>query len=242
MNKIILFLFSLFTSLVAAQESYTYAIIPEKFENLAKNEYQLNAITASFFKTEGFTTFYDTDKLPIELANNRCEAIFIDVKMNNSLFVTKVIIEIKDCQNIVLATSIEGSSRKKDYKLAYNEAFRTALVSLKGRIKVGKTTVSKVVEKPVEKQQVITKSEKATAVLTENFDNSMLKAEKIANGFALQTAEGEKVMDIYATTSETVFIAIRENVQGVFVKKVNGWFFEYYANNSLISEPVKVKF
>lgn len=241
MNRIILYLFSLFTSFVVAQESYTYAVVPEKFENLDKNEHQLNDMTASFFKTEGFITYFDTDKLPVELANNRCEAIFIDAKVNSSLFTTKVIIEIKDCQNTILATSIEASSRKKEYKLAYNEAFRMALLSLRGKVKVGKTENPKISENKIIQPEITTKSDKAKPVLAENSNNLMLKTAKIANGYALKTAEGEKVMDIYTTTSDIVFIGIRGNLQGVLIKKANSWFFEYYLNNKLVSEPVNFR-
>ncbi len=242
MNKIIIYLLLLFTSLVFAQERYTYAIVPERYETLETNQYQINDLTVSFFKTEGFITFFNTDKFPIEIANNRCEAIFIDAKVTNSLFVTKVIIEIKDCQNNVLATSREGSSRQKEYKLAYNEAFRTALTSLKGKIKAGKTDTSKFVEKPVETQQISIKSEETTPILIENFDTNVLIAEKTANGFILKATEANNTIEIYKTTSEIVFLATRGTLQGVLIKKVNGWFFDYYSDNILVSEPIKVKF
>jgi hypothetical protein len=246
MKKVSVILMILFSYLSFAQQGYKYVIVPEKYDFLEKNQYQVNTLTKSYFQTEGLTSFFDTDKLPKEIANNRCNAIFIDAKESNSLFVTKITIEIKDCQNTVLMTSSEGTSRDKDYKVAYTEAFRIALVSLKGKMQNLTPPLSSQEKVTVEVPQ----KEVPNTVVVENvtFDKEIILDEKLhvakpmKNGYTLNTEKGEKIMDIYATTSETVFIGVRGTTQGVFMKKINGWFFEYYANDSLVSEPVKVKF
>jgi hypothetical protein len=33
-----------------------------------------------------------------------------------------------------------------------------------------------------------------------------------------------------------------DDFSGVFLKKINGWFFEYYQKETLVSEKVEVKF
>jgi hypothetical protein len=49
-------------------------------------------------------------------------------------------------------------------------------------------------------------------------------------------------MELKSTTSDTVFIANKGEIIGVFIEKGNGWYFEYYQNNKLISERTEVKF
>ena len=134
--KRLLLIATLFVSFFSiAKEKYKYVIVPEQFSFFKEsNQYNLNALTKSFFETEGFTVFYDTDTLPDELLKNRCLALYVTAVVNKSMFVTKVAINIRDCRNEVLLVSEEGSSREKSYEKAYNQSFRTALTSLKGKI------------------------------------------------------------------------------------------------------------
>jgi hypothetical protein len=58
----------------------------------------------------------------------------------------------------------------------------------------------------------------------------------------LVDSDPKTIMLIYKTSHSDVFIAEKNDFTGVFLKKNNGWFFEYYQNNNLISEKVEVKF
>jgi hypothetical protein len=49
-------------------------------------------------------------------------------------------------------------------------------------------------------------------------------------------------MVLKATSVENVFMAQKEEVSGVLLKKNNSWFFEYYNEDKLISGKVEVKF
>jgi hypothetical protein len=49
-------------------------------------------------------------------------------------------------------------------------------------------------------------------------------------------------MTLYSTSIKDVFIAEKENFTGLFMKKENMWYFEYYLNGQLISEKVEVAF
>ena len=55
-------------------------------------------------------------------------------EVESSLFLTKVYFEVKDCSNNILIKSELGTSREKDYKKAFNEAFGKALNSIKNKL------------------------------------------------------------------------------------------------------------
>lgn len=80
--------------------------------------------------------YYDNDTMSNEIANNNCNKIYINVLENNSVFQTKLSIEIKDCKNQVLLTSTEGKSREKEFRVAYNNALRDAANSIKGKLTI----------------------------------------------------------------------------------------------------------
>ncbi|MFV8355294.1 hypothetical protein ACNQGB_03805 [Flavobacterium sp. XS1P32] len=49
-------------------------------------------------------------------------------------------------------------------------------------------------------------------------------------------------MKLLKTSQANSFIAIKDSVQGSLILKDNQWFFEYYQNDTLISEKIAVKF
>jgi hypothetical protein len=50
------------------------------------------------------------------------------------------------------------------------------------------------------------------------------------------------IYELLATSIENVFTAKKGTITGTFLKKNSGWFFEYYQNDTLLSEKVEVKF
>ena len=237
MKKLILVFVVLVSLFSFSQEKYEYVIVPKKFEFLDENEYNLNALTKSFFETEGFIVYYDTDELPKELANNRCKAFFVDAIESNKLFTTNVVIQIKDCQNKVLLESFKGSSREKSLKAAYNEVFRFALTSLKGQLNF---------KNKFEDNETLKEEEVVVEVISSTPQKStnpnQLFAIPIENGYKLVDEEPKVIYLIQSTSMNDVFIGKKGEVQGTFLKKINGWYFEYYQDGKLISEKVSVKF
>lgn len=234
MQKIIFIIAVLFTISTSAQSNYEVVIIPQKFSFLNENnQYNLNALTKSFFETEGFKVYYSEDNLPKEIANNRCNVLFADVVASNTFFVSKLEVVLKDCQNNILYTSTQGTSREKDYNKAYNEALRSALVSLRGKLKIKNVNADEKTEVK-EIQPVITEEVKII--------EGQLFALPIANGYKIVDSVPNVIFQIYKTSSDSVFIASKGTINGVFIKKTNSWFFEYYKNEILVSEKVEVKF
>ncbi|MCH4823955.1 hypothetical protein ML462_12320 [Gramella lutea] len=112
-------------------DDYKYILIPESYEFLGEvNQYQLNALTKFLFEREGFNTLMSTGEKPQDLSRNGCLGLSANVLNNSGIFVTKLQIELKDCNGKVIFKSEEGRSREKEFKVAYNEALRDAFKSV----------------------------------------------------------------------------------------------------------------
>lgn len=243
MQKLIFIIVVLFTISISAQSNYEVVIIPKKYSFLNENnQYNLNALTKSFFETEGFKVYFAEENLPKEIANNRCNVLFADVVANNTFFVSKLEVVLTDCQNNVLLTSAQGTSREKEYNKAYNESLRNALVSLRGKLRINNlNAVEKTIEKPIVEK---TKLKEIQPVIAEEvkLKEDQLFALPIANGYKIVDSVPNIIFEIYKTSNDSVFIASKGTINGILMKKTNSWFFEYYKNEVLVSEKVEVKF
>jgi hypothetical protein len=218
-----------------AQENYKYVIVPKKFSFFSdENEYNTSSMTKAFFEKEGFVVFYDTDEFPSELANNRCLALYVNALKKSNMFITKINFELKDCANKIIYTSIPGSSKEKEYQKSYNESFRMALGAMKGQLNFTNTSNGM-----IEKETVTTTP---IAVESKNVPKERLTAIAIQNGYKLVDSVPTVIYELLATSIENVFTAKKGTITGTFLKKNSGWFFEYYQNDTLLSEKVEVKF
>jgi hypothetical protein len=222
---------------------YKYAIVPSKFSFLKeKDQYRLNTLTKLLMEKYGFVTFFDTDILPIEVAENNCNKVFVEVQSNGNMFMTKMSVVLKDCKNTILFTSVEGKSQEKDYQISYNQALREAFNSFNslGYKYNGNSNLK-------EYSNGNFKSNAIVQDININEDNKKamdlpLFAQPIDGGFQLIDAAPKVIMKIYTTSSPICFIANKNSIQGVLISKENQWFFEYFNNSKLISEKVEVKF
>jgi len=135
MKKLLIFTFVFigFISSTFGQDlnSYKYVLVPSSFEfSKEPNQYQLNELTKFLFEKNGFEAYVEGEDQPLELSQNRCKALIANVKNNSGLFSTKLVVVLKDCKNNQLFISKEGSSREKDFKIAYHEALRNAFESI----------------------------------------------------------------------------------------------------------------
>ena len=237
MKKIVLLLVLFTFTFSVAQENYKYAIVPKKFSFFSdENEYNTSSMTKSFFEKEGFVVYYDTDEFPSELANNRCMAFYVNVLKKSNMFITKINFELKDCANKIIYTSIQGSSKEKEYQKSYNESFRLALVTMKGQLNFTNTSTGNAI---IEKETV---TATPIAVESKNIPKEGLTAIAIQNGYKLVDSVPSVIYELLATSIENVFTAKKGTISGTFLKKNTGWYFEYYQNDQLVSEKVDVKF
>ncbi|WP_420604250.1 hypothetical protein [Flagellimonas sp.] len=195
---------------------YKYIIVPKKFDAFKKeNKHQTSTIIKHLFTQNGFTAVYE-DALPEDLANNRCLGLLVNLEDNSSLFSTKTVLVLRDCQSIEVFRSLEGRSKIKEYKAAYREAIKGAFTSFEG---MGYTyTPKKETSKEVEMEQPITVS----------FKNDVKSLDKKPE---------EKVMVQEATTENQTFKSIKpapstiKRAENVVKKTVN--------SNLLYAQPIE---
>ncbi len=110
----------------AQLNDYKYIIVPKKFDGFkSENQYQTSTLIKFLLVQKGFDAVYD-DALPEDLNSNRCLGLLLGLEDLSSMFTTKVVLSLKDCNSVVIMTTAEGKSKEKDYKLSFNEAIRDA--------------------------------------------------------------------------------------------------------------------
>ena len=241
MKKVVLIIALFLSCISIAQESYKYIIIPSQFSFFNEaNKYGLSELTKSFFQSEGYEVYYDNEKLPNDLMKNRCLALFANAFESNTMFMTKIHFELKDCTTNTMLKSQLATSREKEYKTAYTKTFREALSSLKGKINfknVDAIEKIEVVETPKE-VDVVSKNE----IISNSVASNTLFAIPMVNGYKLVNDKPETIFILKKTSADNIFIAQKDSKSGVLMKKSSGWFFEYYEGDKLFSEKVEVKF
>ncbi len=248
MKKIVLSLFLVLSLSSFAQNvnDYQYVIVPIKFDFLKENDrFRLNTTTKFLLQKYGFKSFLSTDQAPEEASNNRCAVLYAVLENDNSFFITKVKLVLKDCQEKTVFETNYGISRIKDYAPAYNEALRAAFKSFDSlNYKYnGKSTTPPTVSVPA----VTTISETTNNDLkpiTPATGNSVAFyfAQPTANGYQVIDNEPKVIMRLYNTSQKNVFMAEKNGVNGTVLIKEDKWVFEHYDNGKLVSEPINLKF
>jgi len=254
MKKSFLFLLIFFVSYSYAQSvnDYKAVIVPVKFDFLkTENLYRLNTLTKFNLNKAGFEAFYTNEPIPADL-NDRCSLLYIDVLKENGLLTTKLFITLKDCYGKIIFQSVVGKSKEKDYQVAYSEALTEAFQSLYAlkykyngstTIKIQPATQSEVVKpEPATVAVMKTIVSESVVVNTVVADSNLLYAQPTATGFQLIDSTPKVIMKLFKTSQPNSYIAIKDTIQGSLILKDNQWYFEYYQNDSLMSEKVAVKF
>ncbi|MDO6744879.1 hypothetical protein Q4553_09845 [Tenacibaculum soleae] len=246
MKKIFLILLMLTTSIFAQKKvnNYKYIIVPNKFDFVnTVDQYQTSSLTKFLFNRAGFTVFLSDDKLPKDLSVNRCLALTGTIKDASTMFVTKSKVELKDCSNNVIYTSIIGKSKTKDYKKAYHEAIRNAFKSIETLnykyVPVKKEESNNLVNKtPIVTVPKIIKNKEVLNRQNNTIVN--LYAQTIANGFQLVNTKPSVVYQILKTNVADVFIL--KNKNGILYKNNANWIAEYYKDGVKVTEQYQIKF
>lgn len=236
MKKMLLLLVVLFSTFTFAQNK-TSILISRRYDFQKRdNAYNLNNMFKGILASS-FNVYFDSDVLPEDIAQNKCNALTGILVENSNMFVTKMKFVIKDCQNNVVFESQEVKSREKDYQLAYDEVLRLLAPEVR-RFALTKPVIKK--ESPVVEVQPIENKviENKTIEIKSETSNATHKLVEMTNGFAVMDANLKIVLQIYKTTNPRVFIADKFGVKGVFTISENGskGFFEYYLNDKLMVE------
>ena len=220
MKKILALLIALFSIISFAQKKQII-LISSKFDfQKEKNSYNINNMLKAILTSNNYEVYFDDAVLPIEIAQNRCNALTGVLVDNSNLFLTKVKLQIKDCQNNLLFETAEVKSREKNIQDGFIEVIKL----LSPEIKKYKLAVFK------NKDVVVPSSE---IIATTNLKYQIIE---IANGYAIMDATPKVVLQIYKTTNPSIFIADKFGIKGVFTKSGNKGIFEYYLNDKLMVE------
>ncbi|WP_144893922.1 hypothetical protein [Flavobacterium tiangeerense] len=249
MKKSLLFLFMLLVNFSFAQSinNYKAVIVPLKFDFLkVENQYRMNTLTKYNFEKAGFVAFYKKAELPQEYYN-RCDLLFADVVKENGFLTTKLVVVLKDCNDKIIFQSVMGSSREKEYQVAYAEALNKAFVSilnLKYKYNGTKAIAQDQVVEPASKDRVMIQknTNEVVTTMSQSIGADLLYAQATSTGFQLIDSSPKVVMKLLKTSQKNSFIAIKGDIQGSLILKENQWYFEYYKSDVLVSEKINVKF
>ena len=171
------------SSLSFAQKSlnsYKYIIVPNQFEfQKSIDSYQLNSLTKFLFEREGFITLFENEQFPKDLALNRCLGLKVDLKNTSGLLTTKMIMNLRDCNNSIVFSSKEVKSKSKDYKKAYQEAIRMAFEDVEELNYNYNANLNKENNNVVQKKEIITEKEEISGVVIEV--EELQEVKKVAN-------------------------------------------------------------
>lgn len=226
MKKFLVLSIALFSFATFAQKNQSI-LISSKYEfQSEKNSHNINNMLKAILTSNNFQVYFDDEVLPLEIAQNKCNAlsgVLINVK---SVFLTKVKFQIKDCQNNLLFETAEVKSKEKDAQLAYMECIKLLSPELK------KYTPSVIETKPVvvEKNEVVETSDVTKTVF------SGCKLEPFSNGFNVVSANPLHTLFIQKTSNPTIYIAHKYNVSGIFTKTENKGVFEFYFEGKYMVE------
>ncbi|AXT19202.1 hypothetical protein D7030_13735 [Flavobacteriaceae bacterium AU392] len=172
---------------------YKYVIVPQGYRFFKENnKYQLNDLTKFLFNKYNFTSFIENETFPKDLALDRCLALRADVLKESSVLKTKLKVELRNCNGIVVFTTEIGKTGEKDFKKGYNLALRDAFKSFENvnykyvpnneRITDKFTTVKANAEaeeiKRLEEEVKALKEEKKRQAVT--FENQKVKESKVS--------------------------------------------------------------
>lgn len=253
MKKALLIVLLIFLSTSYSQNcnDYKYAIIPAEFKFLkGKDQYKLNTISKMYLEKYGFTTYFDTDILPNEVASQNCNKVFVDVINSSTFFVTKLMIEVKDCKNNILFSSVVGKSKEKDFQVAYNQALREAFASFEtlNHVYNGKdwNTNSSNIQKDspasTEKQEII-KTEQVPVSKNLSESGKLFAKPLGENLIQLLTNDTDipqLVLVMGKTNNPSLYIVEEAKRSGVVYKNENQWIFDYYENEKLVSQKLMI--
>ena len=252
MKSKFLFLLLFVTSYIFSQSINDYAavIVPVKYDFVKEeNGYRLNTLTKFNLKKAGFTAFYVNETIPNEY-NERCSLLNVDVSKESGFMITKLYVTFKDCYGKVVFKSEIGKSREKDFGQAYVEALNDAFISINAlhykyngtALKSQKAEIASSGIAPIPTTAVASVVAVNVPSNVDTNEANMLFAQPIKNGYQLVDNTPKVVMKVYKTTNPAIYSATKGTLQGVLISKDNQWFFEYYQNDTLMSEKIAVKF
>ncbi|MGQ7945344.1 hypothetical protein [Flavobacterium sp. WC2509] len=223
---------------------FSAVIVPLKYDFLrSENQYRLSTLTKLNLQKAGFKVFYANESF-FNGYNDRCNLLNVDVLKENGFLVTKLYVVLKDCNGKEIFKSEIGKSREKEFDVAYAEALNAAFKSVyalnykyNGTVIASNNSKATILE-PTVKATAAAASMPSSAAQ----EGTVLFAQPIKNGYQLVDSTPKVVMKMYKTANPSIYLGVKENIQGAVVLKENQWYFEYYENDNFISDKIAIKF
>ena len=227
--------------------SSKFIIVKSTFDFLKQvDRYRTSSFAKFLFEKEGFKVYLDNEELPEELYYNKCKAMFVNIKDDSNLFYTKNFIELLDCNDNLIHTSLVGKSKLKDYEKTYRQSIRNAFSTFKNldsvytsfsSVKITKSIKKgsnlEIVTKPKEtRQEIIKPAENSSNIEKKNNSGySTLTAQDNSSGYQLLNTKNKVIFIILKTGNQNRFII--KNKNGSLINKGSYWLAEYYENQKI---------
>lgn len=231
MKKIVVIFIFLFSFVSFSQKKII--LISSKYDfQKEKNSYNINNILKAILISNNYEVYFEDEILPLEIAQNRCQALIGVLVDKSNMFLTKMKFQIKDCQNNLLFETAEVKSKEKDIQMGYIDAIKLLSPELKKYQPVLIEKKEVVATKPIElEKQVVEVTSEVTKTVF-----SGCKLEAFSNGFNVVPSNPLQTLFIQKTSHPAIYIAHKYNVTGVFTKTEGKGVFEFYFEGKFMVE------
>lgn len=222
---------------VCSQAQKKHFIIPTQFDWQNKeNQYRISTILKTRLSEAGNSVFYSNEILPDEVLTNACNNFTIKVVRLDGAFLSKLRIDIADCQNQIVLQSIVGSSKDKSYDIAYREALGEAINDIIPKLKSIKRS-----EEPTNKSSSST-TEVAESPKINTVPNTAMPilAQRNSRGYSFLTDKGINIQ-LQQSSKVGVFLAFLDTQPAVAFYNNGKLLIEYYEGNKKIAVNYEVK-
>lgn len=240
---------------------YKYVVIPRKYDFLKHpDQYQLNSYTKFLLEKENFEVYFNDERLPDDLQDNKCLALYGDIINESSLLKSKLGFLLKDCNDNVILTTRTGESKVKNFQKAYHQCLREAFetfnsITYEYQPKENEQTIPEESAK-IEQQQEIHRLEK-DPVQNENpvikeklekidiqkgeIESEMLTAKWEGLGYKVMDSNSQEVMVLLMTSMKDVFMV--KGKDAILAKNDNGlWVYSENDGKNLNAKIINIKF
>ena len=171
---------------------------------------------------------------------NRCLALTGVVVDDSGMLITKMYVELRDCNNKIIHTLPVGRSKSKDYKKAYHEAIRESFLGLKS-LNYKYTPEKEISSSPKNNaENKVVSALPNKEITVSSGSEELLYAQPILNGFQFVYTKPVKIFEILKTENPDIYIL--KNRKGILYNRSGLWRAEYYANGKLITKNYRIKF
>jgi hypothetical protein len=236
MKKFLVLFIAIFSTTSFAQKKQAI-IISSKYEfQKEKNSYNINNMLKAILVSNNYQVYFEDEVLPSEIAQNRCNALTGVLVDNSNMFLTKIKLQIKDCQNNLLFETAEVKSKEKDIQEGFIETIKLLSPELK-KFKSVVTSTKEVVETQelVDTPKVSQFKTYLNCKLRQTFGNPEVDVMD-SNENVLLSLQKTKNPNVFIAANPNVFNTSKENVTGIFTKTESKGVFEFYFEGKYMVE------